>query len=175
MRKWLAAALTAAVVAGGAKAATRILTMQGMGPVHLGMTPKQVEKALGAKFKPMEDFQSADCWQTSRADNVDADISYMIEQGRITRIDIWRAKEGDRPDIASAEGIGIGSTEDQIKKAYGAKLKIELHPYEGEGGRYMSVMATDKKSGMLFETSHGKVVSFRIGVGSSLGYSEGCE
>lgn len=69
---------------------------------------------------------------TSRADGVDPDIAYIVESGRITRIDIWQAKQGDDPGIVSPEGIGIGSTEDQIKNAYGAKLKIEAHPYEGE-------------------------------------------
>lgn len=31
------------------------------------------------------------------------------------------------------------------------------------------------KTGMLFETSHGKVTSFRIGMREALSYSEGCQ
>ena len=62
---WRAILLLATVLclpSESANAADQILTFTGLGPVHIEMTVDQAEKALGAKFKPMDhDVEDENC------------------------------------------------------------------------------------------------------------------
>jgi hypothetical protein len=116
-----------------ATAADQILTFAGLGPVHIGMTVDQAEKALGAKFSPMRpDVEDEHCWMPTRADGIDPLVSYMIWDDQIVRIDIDETelgKEGKSvPPVATEKGIRIGSSEAEIKERYGSALDISQDP-----------------------------------------------
>ena len=91
----------------------------------------------------------------------------MVEDGRITRIDIISAK------ISSEKGIHIGDSEKAVKKAFPGKVKEEQHPYMEEDGKYL-IVETKAGFGFIFETMHGKITTFRSGRLSSVRYIEGC-
>jgi hypothetical protein len=147
-----------------------VLTDRGLGPVRLGMSLEAAGKALGRRLKV---DGGADCAVARRADGRDGDVTYMAEKDVITRIDVGRAKAGARASAVTAAGVGLGASEAQVRGAYGPRLKIEPHPYD-EKGHYLRVEDPGKQRGIIFETSRGRVTSFRAGLYPALDYKEGC-
>ena len=167
-----AAALLLMLAPAADASASRVLTLEGLGPVRIGMTLRQVERALGARLK-IEYPEDYSCGGGSRADGRDPDIWYMIDDRRLARIEIV-SRKGQPATVTTAQGLGVGSTEADILRVYGARVKTEPHPYlEGEG-HYMKVDAPGHRRGILFETNHGVVTTFRAGTYPALGYIEGC-
>jgi hypothetical protein len=149
-----------------------VLTDRGLGPVRLGMSVEAAGKALKLRLKV---DGGADCAVARRADGRDGEITYMAEKDVITRIDVGRAKTGAgaRASVVTAAGVGLGATEAQVRRAYGPRLEVEPHPYD-EKGHYLRVEGPGKRSGIIFETSRGRVTSFRAGLYPALDYKEGC-
>ena len=155
-------------------ASPTILTTVGLGVVQLGMTVTQAEQALGAGLEPMNPGTDAACWMTRRADGRAGQVFYMVENGKITRIDINTAASAGTPAVVkTAAGIGIGATEADVLRAYGKSTKVMPNKYD-EHGRSLVVERPDAKSALLFETSNGKVTTFRAGFHPSVDYVEGC-
>jgi hypothetical protein len=151
-----------------------VLAFDGLGKVKIGMSPSQAAQALGAKLKPMDPEMDASCWTTERADDQAPGIWYMVQDGHIVRIDIGIGQDGLKPAIATAKGIGLGATEEDVVKAYGKGLKISPHPYGGPQDHYLLLDAKPGKVGLLFEVEGGKVTTFRAGQHPALDLSEGC-
>jgi hypothetical protein len=174
------------VLAAASALADQIATADGIGPVKIGMSVKEAEHALGAKLDPMsaDGNGSAECWITSRRGKIDRFIQYMIEYGKVTRIDVYPTAADVMPlpvpGIKTPEGIGVGSNEEDIRKAYGEAVRKQLAPYEtgDQIDAYTSyslhVDAPDKKRGMIFETLHDRVTSFSVGLHDSINMIEGC-
>jgi hypothetical protein len=168
------AALLCLAAAPPALAGPPALTFDGLPPVRIGMTVPQAESALHARLAPMPDFESAECWMTRRADGLDPGVAYMVEQGRITRIDVWRPQAGARPAVRTAAGIGIGSAEAEIAAAYGQGA-VQPDPYLGDRGHRVTVEGETGGRALVFETVDGLVVGFRAGRHPAVDYSEGCQ
>ena len=138
------------------------------------MTVTEAAAALGSPLRPRAQDESPACWITRRADGRDPGIAYMVVDGRIRRIDV-QPHSGQGPAVTSPEGAGIGTSERTVLRTYGARLRVEPHPYTGaDGGRYLTVSASDGRSGLIFETYGGQVTDFRAGLRPELGYVEGC-
>lgn len=174
-------ALLAVPITERAAAADQILTFDGLGPVHVGMTVLEAEAALGVKLEPLDtnDGVSSDsCWYTLRTDGVDQAIPYMIRDGRIARIDVNEGPIGKMgtniPGVKTERGIGIGSSEEDVKKAYGSALNITPHRYGGEDDHYLTTLTADKSRGIRFETWEGKVNHFHVGTAEAILLVEGC-
>lgn len=102
----------------------------------------------------------------------------MVQDDKIVRIDvhpIW-AETGVRfgPPVATELGITIDSSERSIIEKYGSLLRIGPNPYAEETGHYLEVVSPDKKFGILFETTDGKIDNFRAGTLEAIRASEGC-
>lgn len=137
------------------------------------MTVREAEKALGAKLRLDYAADGNDCAYAFRT--VDPDRSYMIDGGRIVRIDIDIPRKGHvRSRVATALGFGIGSSQRDIVRAYGHSLAIEPHPYLEDQGSYLVIDSPGHRRGIIFETDHGKVTEFRAGLYPALSYIEGC-
>ena len=105
-------------------ARAEVLSFQGVGPVQLGMTVKDAERALGTKLEPRSIVYTSDeCYQTSRADKKDPGIGYVIESGKISVINVF-SSDGQTPDVIDKHRLGIGGTEDDIRRAYGQVKKM---------------------------------------------------
>ncbi len=95
-------------------------------------------------------------------------ISFMIEDGRLVRIDI------DAPGTATSTGIQVGDSEARARQIYGAKLKVTDHKYI-DTGHYLTVRSADGHYGLRFETDNGKITEFYAGTYDAIQYVEGCE
>jgi hypothetical protein len=155
-------------------ASPRTLTMTGLGVVQLGMTVTEAQTALGAALNPMPLGSEAACWMTRRTDGRAPEVFYMVENDKITRIDINTAASAGTPsDVKTAAGIGIGATEADVIQTYGKSAKVTPNKYD-EHGHTIVVESPDTKSALVFETSDGKVTTFRAGVHPAVDYVEGC-
>ena len=92
----------------------------------------------------------------------------MFQNYRIVRIDV------ERKGITTAEGAGVGTSEIQLKKIYGRKAVFSAHPYLDSEGHYVTVLFPAQNRKLIFETDHGKVTSFRVGLPEPVEYIEGC-
>ena len=142
----------------------------GYGPVKIGMTEAQASRALGKIVAPGdpkdENFFSCHDAFIKGETNVP---SFMVEEGGIiTRVDVY-----DGPTCTD-KGIRIGSTEKEVYKKYGKKVKSRPHFYLRDSGKYL-IVPTSKNHEILFETDRGKVINFRVGKLPSVEYVEGCE
>jgi len=175
-------------------AAAQVFSFEGAGPVQLGMTVEAAEHALGAKFEPIGLPFSEECWITSRADGKDQSIQYIIENGKIVRIDFF-AENGGPPYLKTTKGIGIGSTEDDIRDAY-EDILVSCAPYfqcdeeskiedanagtehgstEPEPPHFsVRVDSPNHDRGIIFDTQYGKVTAFITGFKSAIEEMEIC-
>jgi hypothetical protein len=178
-----------------APAAAQVFSFDGAGPVRLGMTVAAAERALDAKLGTVELPFSEECWITSRADGKDKSILYVIENGKIVRIDFF-PEAGGPQDLKTTAGIGIDSTEDDIRRAYGdirvscapyydcseearseaAKARAEHGNTEPEPPPHFSVRIDtgNHDRGIIFDTEYSKVTSFMTGFKSAIEEMEIC-
>jgi hypothetical protein len=176
-------------------AAAQVFSFEGAEPVQLGMTVEAAEHALGAKFEPIGLPFSEECWITSRADGKDPSIQYVIEDGKIVRIDFFAEHAGPQSP-KTTKGIGIGSTEDDIRDAYqeilkscapyfqcdeeseieAAKDRAEHGIAEPEPPPHFSVRVDSPghDRGIIFDTQYGKVTAFITGFKSAIEEMEIC-
>lgn len=150
-----------------------ILNSDELDGVHVGMTVHEAENVLNTKFVVEVDDENSpeSCGFAYRQDGRDGDIAYMVEGGRITRIDVM-GNSADKGVVRTATGIGIGSTETQIRKAYGAQIRVERNLYDENGRDYL--VPGPLGTAFLFEAVKGKVVRFRSGKVGPVSYPEGC-
>jgi hypothetical protein len=95
----------------------------------------------------------------------------MVEHGRVTRADL--GGEGAKSSIKTANGIGLGSTIAQIKRAYGRRGTWHPNTYTDEP--VFEIKSTNGRSAILFETERGRVIRIHAGRLPSAEYIEGCD
>jgi hypothetical protein len=162
-----------------------VLSFQGVGPVQLGMTVKDAERALGTKLEARSDVYISDaCYETWRADKKDPGIGYVVEDGKITVIQVY-SSDGQMPDVTDKHRLGIGGTEDNIRRAYGPVKKSlgfydrgepepdPAKPQRGEDTKtsateyvpefWIEAESSDNKRTILFITRAGKITSMATG------------
>ena len=142
------------------------LGIDGIGPVRVGMTTAQ---AAAAASIPMR-LQSAvgSCGKATFVGGPPG-LSFMTNLDGIRRVDVTE------PSIKTAEGIGIGSTEAEVTRAYGNRVTTQPHEYTN--GHYLVV--TSEKPDLanyrfVFETDGTRVTLFRSGVEPDVEFVEGC-
>ena len=140
------------------------------------MTVAEAEKALGTKLvrDNAGDPDYDACDYVSRIDGKEPGIGYMVRKGTISRIELV---SGDNlaPTLRTAEGIGIGSSEQSVRRAYGTRLTIEPRPYQGKPDHELTVETPDHKRAFVFETTQGRVDEVRTGDLPAVKYWEGCD
>ena len=134
------------------------------------MSRAEAEKALGKKLR----LQSADpstLSECANASSPDRNASYMFQKFRVVRVDV--GKKG----ITTPEGLGVGSPEDALRSAYGARARFTAHPYGNGNGpndwHYVSIHLSAERD-LLFETDGKRVTSFRVGLPQAVSLIEGC-
>ena len=165
--------LISAAVVLGTPASADVLSWQGVGSVQLEMTVKDAERALGAKLEPRSIVYTSDgCYQTLRADKKDPGITYVVEDGKITVINVF-SSDGQTPDVIDKHRLGIGAREDDIRRAYG-QVRKRLGFYDrGEPPEndpayvpefWIEAESSDDKRIILFITRAGKITSMATGL-----------
>jgi hypothetical protein len=94
----------------------------------------------------------------------------IVTEGKVRRITV-----GQRSDVKLIEGIGIGSTERDVKKWF-AGFRAEPHKYEDKPAKYLSAPNVGSGAPALrFEIGqNGKVSLMHVGTAPVLEYVEGC-
>ena len=178
-------------------ASAQVLSWRGVGPVELGMTVQEAERSLGTKLGPVADPFSKDCYVTGRADGKEEALSYVVVDGKIAVMTVFVPNEQPpSPNIVDHSGIGIGSTEADIRRVYG-KARKELAPdfrasqkdlaeFAKERAKHgvtepqpppqywIVVENADRKRTLIFQTRNQKVLHFKIGLKPEIMSSEHC-
>ncbi len=145
------------------------LGTNGLGPVLVGMTVAQAEKASGRKFSRGDSEAGSGC-SYSRPSGLSG-VSFMVIDGTIARVDI-NAESG----VTTFRGAKVGDSEARIKSLYGSQITVEPHQYVREG-HYLVFTPRDKADRdfrVIFETDGKKVTRFRSGRLPEVTYVEGC-
>lgn len=189
-----AAALAAAVCAGGVQAQPRAaanvqtITPEGLGPVRIGMTAQVALRALGRGWRledPLEPGDANGCRYIGNGHPETTSVSYMVENMRVTRIETGAPESGPAAPIASERGIRVGATEADVRRAYPRGLVSEAHAYEERPAAYLTYWtrgaprraggdpAADAR-GIRFVTDNHRRVTAILAGGPSIQYIEGC-
>lgn len=143
------------------------LSLEGLGPIKIGMTTKEAEAASGQVFnatKP-DSYEHESCYNLSFKGM--KNLSFMMEAGKIVRINI------SSPAFATSTGAKIGDTEAQVQAFYKGKLVTEKHRYD-EKGHYLTLIEKPQDRAIRFETD-GKVISLiYAGKNEQVHYVEDC-
>lgn len=144
-----------------------IIRFDGTGPVKIGMSLSELNAALHERFSMPKEKDEQGCFYVNPAKH--PEISFMVEDGHVARVDVQRR------GISTAEGIRVGDSEARAMQVYGQKLKVEPHAYTAPDGHYLTVLSSDQRYGIRFETDKGKIVSFYAGRQQAISYIEGCQ
>ena len=143
------------------------LRLDGIGPINVGMTVDEAERAAGIRLRISKE-QSAACRFAFPVDGPRG-LAFMISYRKIIRVDVT-------PDarITTVSGIGVRDSEQDVLRVYGDRIKRERHPYAPEGS-YLVYRPTGERTLLLiFETNGKRVRSFRSGLADAVRAIEGC-
>jgi len=145
------------------------LTPAGWGPVRVGMTREQTEKALKITLEGEAFDNEGACVEFYSSNEPLAGLYFMFLDGKLSRVSAV-----EKASIRTPRGMGIGSTADEVRAAYGAKLQTEPHHYEGEPAEYLTYWVKPSKSGVRFETNAERKVQAIHAGNDSIQLIEGC-
>ena len=149
-----------------AAAPPETMTLNGLGPLRIGLPEAELRarhRAVpGAPYPDPE----VDCayWTSPLYPGV----QMMVSGGRLVRLET----EDDRYRTPGGARVGLGEAE--LRRRYGARMRVEEHPYMGPEGKYLIVRARREPLGMIVETWDGRAHSIRVGYWSSVQLIEGC-
>ncbi len=143
-----------------------VVGMRSAGPLKYGMTLDQASHVLAETLKVRD--SSCDMIESRALPG----IGLLILRGYLERVDI------DTTGIATPEGIEVGATEHEVRRAY-ARLRSERRPYDDEDttAHDLWVIPTDPADslfGLVFETKGRQVTNYRAGRRPAVQFIEGC-
>jgi len=142
-----------------------IIREDGVGPVKVGMTLAQLSAALHQELAADERDEQSCFYINARGHD---SVSFMIIDGHMARVEVGA------PGVKTSTGIQVGDSEGQVRKVYGARMKVTAHQYI-DTGHYLTVRSADGRYVIRFETDKGKITTFYAGKYDAIQYVEGCE
>jgi hypothetical protein len=141
----------------------KVLSLEGLGDLKIGQAVP-----AGSHWAERGAQESDACRTVTSPDY--PGVYAIVEKGKVQRITL-----GKRSEVTLVEGIGVGSSEADVKKWF-AGFREEPHKYEAAPAKYLT--APNAGSGdpaLRFEIGQdGKVGLIHIGMMPVLGYVEGC-
>jgi hypothetical protein len=169
MNRWLPILCVVALSA-SAGAEDLVLRPEGLGPVAIGASLSQMERLLRQKI-PYDVASS--CGLVSDRITEAMGVSYLMEANKVTRINVDYVGKVDGSPVRTAAGIGLGSPEEDVMKAYAGRVRVE--PNSGDPSwHYLYVDEPDRSAGLAFDTDGKKVKSMHAGVYPALSYKQSC-
>lgn len=158
----LATLLIASALAG---APAGPVTLDGVGEIRVGLGLAELRRRFAA-VPEYEPDPGMDCsyWTSPHYPG----LAMMVVGGRVVRIDF------DDPRWRTRSGAAVGMTEGEIRAIYGARMRVEPHPYTGPEGHYLVYRARSEPLGMIFETDGERAISWRVGYWENVQWIEGC-
>jgi len=145
------------------------LTPTGWGPVRIGMTRNQVSKVLQVQLEGDAFDNEGHCIVLYPDSDQLAGTYFMFLNGKLSRISVSESSK-----VATPKGVHVGTTAEEVRKAYGAALQVEPHHYLGAPAEYLTFWLKPKASGVRFETdAQQKVETIHAG-DASIQLIEGC-
>lgn len=133
------------------------------GAVVYGMSLAALERALAESLSVGD--SSCDFVMPKR---LPAGVSVMVVSGQVARVDV------DTTGVLTVEGIGVGSTEADVYRAYPGLIRTEKAPYEELPAHALILTPRDTSRGMVFETDGHVVTNYRVGRRPEVEWIEGC-
>ncbi|MFU8797133.1 MAG: hypothetical protein ACNA7Y_00275 [Gammaproteobacteria bacterium] len=147
-----------------------LLSENALGPIQVGMTVAEAEKASQKKFvlNPLTPPIETEACRFATLENGPKKVFFMLNDGIIVRIDI------KNPAIKTTGGFHLGSNAQDIKKQY--KGKIEAYPNKYEEDKDTLVVTPDPTTNnrFVFDTDGEKILYIRAGRTPQVEYVEGC-
>ena len=145
------------------------LTPDGYGPVRIGMTRAQVERALNVRLEgtPVDDANV--CIEMEPGSGPHRNLYFMFANRRLSRI-----AAGQGSPVTTPRGIGIGASAAQVRRAYGRALRAEEHTYIGQPAEYLTFWTSPNRRGVRFTTDANRRVETIIAGDETILYIEGC-
>ena len=164
-----------AVASGAGATATAVtsrskLTTSGIGPLRVGMTIAQAERAAGTRLRVSRNAGTGVCFVASLRRGPRG-LSFLGTGQRIARVDVT----GRRNRITTPTGARIGDTEARIERLFPGRIDVTPHRYTD--GHYLTLMPrdrTDANRRIVFETDGRRVTAMRAGRLPEVKYVEGC-
>lgn len=143
-------------------------TPDGLGRLSIGSTYAEAAAALGQPLKVSDDLGTdGECVGVSLEGGPEG-LFALGGSGLIRSVEIGN------PDIRTADGLGIGSTEDEVSSAFDGRIDATPHVYR-EGGQYLTYTSPDSPGHQfVFDTEAGQVFYYRIGEQGWANAVEGC-
>jgi hypothetical protein len=148
------------------------LSEDGLGNVKIGMPVEQIELQFHDKFG-YNPYENHGCSMLTTPLLEPTGISVMIEAKHLTRINIdYVGKSALPATIKTSKGIGLGSSEEDVLKAY-PNARVKVNPADPT---WHTIFAEtpDQAKGIVFETNGKAVKSMRAGVNPAISYPNGC-
>jgi hypothetical protein len=161
--------------AAAASAAAQAHAVDACGPVSaagfcgvkFGMTVAAAKKVYPGKLETLTSDDGVDpqaCFELFGNAPIKG-VSFLVEQSKIGRVDFL--EEGPK----SADGFGVGSDADAMRRRYGPALKEQPNKYEPE---VTDLIVEQPPTRQVFEVQDGKVRAWRAGVPPTIDYGERC-
>ncbi len=150
----------------GAAPAPEVMTLGGLGPLRIGAPVAELRARFKAVAGEAYPDPEVDCayWTSPLYPGV----QMMVSGGRLVRL------ETEDPRYRTPGGARVGLTEAELRARYGARMRVEEHPYMGPEGKYLIVRARHAPLGLIVETWDGRARSMRVGMWRSVQLIEGC-
>jgi hypothetical protein len=139
-----------------------VLTADGLGTIAIGIPVDRLERVLRSKvvYNP---YLNRGCSVTTTPEMEPRGVSFTIEKKLLTRINLDFYGTDPRPlAIKTDTGVGLGSPEDDVTKAYGNRVRIAQNPGDPTW-HTLYVDTSDHSRGIIFETDGKRVKSIRAG------------
>jgi hypothetical protein len=151
---------------GPANLANSALRADGIGPLRVGMTVAEADRALGGLDRATG---LAQC-DYVHPKNGPAHVAFMVEEGRISRVDVE-----DSASVTTSAGVRPGESEARVREAY-PNARVHPHKYDDRGHYFVVIPGApaDTLHRIVFETNGTVVTSMRGGLYPAVEYVEGC-
>ncbi len=144
-----------------------VLRADGVGPVRVGMTVDEANRAVAGGLDRTSGLQTCDYVRPKQGPK---GVSLMVEDGRVVRVNVR-----DSARVMTVAGVLPGESEARVREAYPG-VRVQPHKYL-ERGHYMIVIPgapSDTLHRIVFETDGTKVTAMRGGLFPPVEYVEGC-
>lgn len=152
-----------------AVAAPPPVTSNGWGDLRIGLREAEAVRRFGLRNQDADgSVTGPECREYLMPAR--PQVLVMTQDGRVTRISLH-----DKGAIRTDRGLGVGSTEAQVRKAYGGgALQVQPHHYEDPPARYLTWWAAPKTRGIRYETNAARRVTAIHAGDRSIELVEGC-
>ena len=150
-----------------------ILSQDGIGPVKIGMDYELIERYLTTKlgYSP---YENHGCSTVISKFLAPRGVTFTIDAKHLTRINVDYYGTDPRPlTIKTDAGIGLGSSEEDVLKAY-PNARIKPLPADPTW-HTIFVDSPDLSKGLVFETNGKTVKSMRGGANPAISLRNSCD